>query len=371
MFTLGFPLRYVDYLVEPTEMAARAFEEYMKAKFAAAGIVIDNAVDTDYIAQPTAEEMAVITPAFDNLFNVLQEKEGKTPGTSVLFHIGEMMEPGSEAWQLARETAMQALRDAGVDVVIVSNEDVSGMSPLTDKDGIVYGWTDGKTIYLTEAGMNPNTPIHEYTHIWARAMMQKNPKGWNNIKNLLRGTPVWNDVMNDTNYSNIHSNEDSVASEVLSRISGTENAAKLEQMAQQMIDEAKGTARKLEARGLIQRIKDALNEFWSWVGENLFEIENFNSVEEITDRVLWDLMNKTDLGKLSEGQIEAQIAGEKGAHNLDIEVEFGEGVAYRMNALELAEQLESEGFDKKQIRVAWDENKEEWLFSIIDVIFVF
>ncbi|MBR3288220.1 MAG: Bro-N domain-containing protein [Lachnospiraceae bacterium] len=27
-------------------------------------------------------------------------------------------------------------------------------------------------------------------------------------------------------------------------------------------------------------------------------------------------------------------------------------------------------FDKKQIRVAWDENKEEWLFSIIDVIFV-
>ena len=35
----------------------------------------------------------------------------------------------------------------------------------------------------------------------------------------------------------------------------------MEQMAQQMIDEAKGTARKLEARGLIQRMKDALNEF--------------------------------------------------------------------------------------------------------------
>ena len=41
--------------------------------------------------------------------------------------------------------------------------------------GTVYGWTPGKKIYLTISGINPNTPIHEYTHIWAKAMMQKNP----------------------------------------------------------------------------------------------------------------------------------------------------------------------------------------------------
>jgi hypothetical protein len=176
-------------------------------------------------------------------------------------------------------------------------------------NGKVFGWTDGKKIYLTKAGMNPNTKIHEYTHLWAKAMMQKNPKGWNSIKQLLKNTPVWNEVMNDVNYSNIHNNEDMVASEVISRLSGTKNAAKLEQMAQQMIDEAKGTMRKAEARGLIQNIKDALNKFWSWVGKNLFEIENFNSIDEITDRVLWDLVNKTDLqlDTLSESQVEAQI----------------------------------------------------------------
>ena len=180
-------------------------------------------------------------------------------------------------------------------------------------NGTVYGWTDGKKIYLTKAGINPNTPVHEYTHLWAKAMMQKNPKGWQSIKDLLRGTPVWNEVLNDPNYSSIHSNEDLVASEVLSRISGTQNAAKLEQMAQQMIDEAKGTARKLEARGLIQNIKDALNKFWNWVGTELFGIEKFESVEQITDRVLWDLMNKTDLGELSEGNNEYSIIrGEEG-----------------------------------------------------------
>ena len=174
-------------------------------------------------------------------------------------------------------------------------------------NGTVYGWTDGKKIYLTKAGMNPNTKIHEYTHLWAKAMMQKNPKGWNSIKKLLKRTPVWNEVMNDTNYSNIHGNEDSIASEVLSRISGTENSAKLEQMAQQMIDEAKGTMRKAEARGLVQNIKDALNQFWGWVAKNVFEIENFKSVDEITDRVLYDLVNQTNLGELSEGQVETQI----------------------------------------------------------------
>lgn len=196
-----------------------------------------------------------------------------------------------------------------VPVTDAMKESVTEGQPMFMKrpNGTVYGWTDGKKIYLTEAGINPNTPVHEYTHLWAKAMMQKNPKGWQSVKDLLRGTPVWNEVLNDPNYSSIHSNEDLVASEVLSRISGTQNAAKLEQMAQQMIDEAKGTVRKLEARGLIQNIKDALNKFWNWVGTELFGIENFESVEQITDRVLWDLMNKTDLGELSEGQVETQI----------------------------------------------------------------
>jgi hypothetical protein len=578
MFTLGFPRRYVDYLVEPTEMAARAFEEYMKAKFAAAGIVIDNAVDTDYIAQPTAEEMAVITPAFDNLFNVLQEKEGKTPGTSVLFHIGEEMEEGSEAWRLATEAVLQALDNSRIDVTRVTDEQVARMlaikeelygidwmtvyhgsgnkfdkfdhshmgegegaqahgwgtyvavdsatseayakqmgggnqvlmngndvtdvarslvydpqshvaylismlksygdgnkvrehilgsieeekayidffkdsaehksgyehsvaeleklekalelydsntwsieerksqlytveipedngsnylyetgytdsqiekiadacekegidflevaamaSELSDKrdgarlykslakvlgsdkdaseflsragfagikyngrvdgecfvifnendakitghteffqttNGTVYGWTDGKKIYLTEAGLNPNTPIHEYTHLWARAMMQKNPKGWNSIKKLLKGTPAWNDVINDPNYRNISNDEDAVASEALSRISGSENAAKMEYMAQKMIDDAKGTGRRLEAVGLIQNMRDALNRFWEFVWKDLFGMTNFRSVEHVTDRILFDLLNNTDLGELSEGQVETQI----------------------------------------------------------------
>ena len=196
---------------------------------------------------------------------------------------------------------------------VIFNESDAKITSRTEfyqtPNGTVYGWTDGKKIYLTKAGFNPNTPIHEYTHLWAKAMMQKNPKGWNSVKSLLKGTPIWNEVINDPNYSDIKNNEDAVASEALSRLSGSQNADKMEQMAQQMIDEAKGTMRKAKARGLIQNMKDALAKFWNWVGTNLFGIEKFDSVEQVTDRVLWDLINKTDLqlDTLSESQVETQI----------------------------------------------------------------
>lgn len=180
-------------------------------------------------------------------------------------------------------------------------------------NGTVYGWAIGNNIYYTKAGFNPNTLTHEYTHLWAKAMMLRNPKGWKSVKDLLRGTPVWNEVLNDVNYSSIHSNEDLVASEVLSRISGAENAHKLEMMAQEMIDNAKGTMRKAEARGLIQNIKDALNKFWNWVGTELFGIEKFDSIEQVTDRVLWDLINKTNLGNLEVEQ--AELSKKKKASN--------------------------------------------------------
>lgn len=345
---LWFNKAFLRYSLRKDEMTARAFEEYIRMKFAEAGIEMEG-LSENATNHPTSDEMAVIAPAFDNLFKVLHEKEGKTPGTSVLYHIGEIMEEESDARQLATEAVLTALDDNGIDVVRATDEqtqqmlDVAaevaemqkGKAPetvsvqdehhqtvissadgakvinntdiLQTPNGTVYGWTDGKKIYLTEAGINPNTPIHEYTHLWAKAMMQKNPKGWNSIKKLLKGTPVWNEVMSDPNYSSIHNDEDAVASEALSRISGTDNAAKMEQMAQKMIDEAKGTARKLEARGLIQNMRDALNRFWEFVWKDLFKMGRFISVEHVTDRILFDLLSGTDLGVMSEGQVQTQI----------------------------------------------------------------
>ena len=172
--------------------------------------------------------------------------------------------------------------------------------------GTLYGWTVGGKIYLTKDGLNPNTPIHEYTHLWARAMKERNKEGWQSVKELLRDTPVWDEVLKDKNYQDILDDEDAVASEALSRISGKKNAEKMEAEARKMIDEAKDYVDKAKAISLLERMKSALKKFWNWVGKDLFGIKKFSSVDEITDRVLYDLTNGTDLKGVASEKVEKQ-----------------------------------------------------------------
>jgi len=218
------------------------------------------------------------------------------------------------AKRLVTDTILSALNKAGIEVVRATDEQAQELlanthaTSLHTPQGTIYGWAvDGK-IYLTEAGINPDTPIHEYTHLWVEAMMTKNKQGWNNIKTLLKGTSVWEEVVSDSNYSNITNNEDAVASEVLSRISGRENAARMESEAQKVIDEDKDVFEKAKSVTLLNRIKRALDMFWKWVGKELFKIKKFGSINEVTDRVLYDLMHSTKLNSNDKSLI--------GVHNI-------------------------------------------------------
>lgn len=244
---------------------------------------------------------------------------------------------------------------------LAEREEVNGIIEfLRTPQGTIYGWTDGKRIYLTRDGMNPETPVHEYTHLWARAMMQNNAEGWQSIKDLLRDTPMWNEVLNDVNYANIRGNEDAIASEVLSRLSGKNGAQKMTDMAQQLINEGNP-----QAQTLIGRIRQALQDFWRWVGVNLFDIQNFESIEQVTDRVLWDMVSGTDLGNLSPNQNELMIIGEKGATELD----RAEEATHRMDNLNIAREMETAGKDAKVIRMAtgWERGADgKWRYEIED-----
>lgn len=212
----------------------------------------------------------------------------------------------TEAKQKATEAVLAALSKAGIEVVRATDEEVKALlsnshaTTLRTPQGTIYGWSVNGKIYLTEAGINPETPIHEYTHLWADAMMKQNKQGWNSIKSLLKDTPVWKEVIADPNYSNIKDNEDAVASEVLSRISGKKNAAKMEEEAQRAIDEAKGVFEKAEAATVFLNLKRALKQFWHWVGKNVFGIKDFKNIDEVTDRVLYDLLSNT---KLNSGTV--------------------------------------------------------------------
>ena len=249
----------------------------------------------------------------EELFAPLQLDGHEYQRDAALQHSTETLTNDTQAKQKATEAVLAALNKAGIEVVRVTDEQLQAMLAnkvvtvrfMQTPRGTIYGWTIGGKIYLTEAGLNPETPIHEYTHLWADAMMIKNKQGWNSIKSLLKGTPLWNEVIDDPNYSDIRDNEAAVASEALSRISGRKNAKKMEAEAQKVIDEAKGVFEKADAISLLHKMKKVLKQFWQWVGRSVFGIKDFKNIDEVTDRVLYDLVNKT---KFTEKEDKEEIA---------------------------------------------------------------
>ena len=244
-----------------------------------------------YVVCPTISTYYSIN---DNCFVYAPKEAARQQTTATLTN-------DTEAKQKATEAVLAALSKAGIEVVRATDEEVKALlsnphaTTLRTPQGTIYGWSVNGKIYLTEAGINPDTPIHEYTHLWAEAMMIKNKKGWDSIKALLKDNPIWNEVVADANYSNIADNEDAVASEVLSRISGKKNAAKMEEEAQRAIDEAKGVFEKARATTILTNLKKALNSLWKWVSKNIFDVKEFSSINEVTDKVLYDLIHGTKL----------------------------------------------------------------------------
>lgn len=96
MSGMGFDPAFLDYVLQPTEMAARFFDEYIGNKFDEAGIKIQRLGYLRDRTAPIPEEMAIVVPALENLFKVLHEKEGKKPGTSILYRLGEDVDESIE-----------------------------------------------------------------------------------------------------------------------------------------------------------------------------------------------------------------------------------------------------------------------------------
>lgn len=235
-----------------------------------------------------------------------------------------------------------------------------------DSQGKIYGWAVGGEIYLAPNGLNANTTIHEYSHLWAEAMRQKGGKKWDNIKAQLKDTPFWNEVLNDPNYEYIRNDEDKVASEVLARLAGKNGAARLTAEAQRILDAGNGSlAARIEATALVQRVKRMLRDFWAWVSRNIFGITNEATISQLSDMVVDDLLNETSLTDAENSPFEAMFIGELGANVLDIE----QKVSYRMANMDVAIQMEQAGKSPFDIKIAtgWERGADgEWRYEISD-----
>ena len=243
---------------------------------------------------------------------------------------------------------------------------------LRTADGVVYGWAVGGKVYLTKEGMNPNTPAHEYTHLWAQMVEKADPKLWGRIVDGLRGCATWNDVLNDKAYEGIWSDDSRMASEVLSRLTGAENYRREMARAQTEIADAKGVFDKAEKVSVWENVKKALRWFLDKVKSLIQKGETIRNVEsdvpawmEFVDMALGDLYGGVNPGNRG-GSAELMFSGEKGAAAMD----KAEEASVRLDNLAVARDMEAQGKEALAIKMAtgWERGADgKWRYETEDV----
>lgn len=160
--------------------------------------------------------------------------------------------------------------------------------------GVVYGYTDGKEIVLNQEYLNPNTPIHEYQHLWRTAAKNMNPELIEHGDKLIMQTQLFADLKQDPNYN--HLTDEQICDEAFARLTGEDGAAILEQMAKDAIKENPlDTAKELS---VINKLKEWLKKFWYWTLDTFtkWKPEDIKkmTLEDIRNLVMRDLANGVD-----------------------------------------------------------------------------
>lgn len=220
-----------------------------------------------------------------------------------------------------------------------NNANIVGNTKFAQGKGVVYGYTDGKEIVLNQEHLNPNTPIHEYQHLWRTAAKNMNPELIEHGDKLIMQTQLFADLKQDPNYNYL--TDEQICDEAFARLTGEDGAAILEQMAKDAIKENPlDTAKELS---VINKLKEWLKKFWYWTLDTFtkWKPEDIKkmTLEDIRNLVLRDLANGVDpRTKLHE------------AENADDIKFMGSTTKKRMK--DISTQLEGRELDEAQQAVA-------------------
>lgn len=222
--------------------------------------------------------------------------------------------------------------DAKLENNSLTDKSERGPMTLRTSDGTVYGWTEGGKIYLNRDAMNPETPMHEYTHLWDDMVRRENPELWERGKELMKQTPLWDEVMNDPNYADIRDDEDAVASEAHSRLTGKRGAGRIEEMMKEAAAEP-DMVEKAQKFSLLHQLKRWLQDMFKGLKKTLSKW----SKKDLRNLTAEDFANLT-LRDLAEG-----LNPKNGDRNLV--------AVHNLSADKLKEALELGGFPMPSIAI--------------------
>ena len=182
------------------------------------------------------------------------------------------------------------------------------------KDGEVYGFTDGKKIYLDTKKMKPETPLHEYTHLWCDMLRRVNPKEWENVKKLFDKVEGLKEEVKKL-YPELEG--DALYEEMITTYSGREGTKKLEDVVRKLAaEEGKSVTESAKAQGFLEKVKEALTKYWNGVADVLGI--HFTTAEEVADKVLADWAKGANPLKSEEGRVKSEESDTKIEETLDI-----------------------------------------------------
>ena len=252
----------------------------------------------------------------------LTEAESPKRKADERYQRGEGGVKPSKAEVALRDAVIDRLRESGMDVIADEAEGqrvldeskkrsvglreqrvdgADGVRFFRTANGEAYGFTVGGRIYIDPRIATSETPVHEYAHLWAEALRNGNPKEWQNVVELMKGTKVWDEVK--ARYPELKS-DDEIADEVIATYSGRRGAERLREEQRKIAEGNGGVFEKAEAVNALERVKQALKKFWNGVADFLHI--HYKSAEEVADRVMKDLLEGVDprkMGKTKDGGV--------------------------------------------------------------------
>lgn len=202
-------------------------------------------------------------------------------------------------WDMEDRFAQPKLSDSIVSDLNSKEALIGDYIPFfTTPDGEIYGFvTPEGDIYLDENVISPEHPIHEYTHLWDRAVAKKNPKLWKKGVELMKQTDLWAEITLDKNYGqkwiidpNLSDEQRDflIASEVHARLVGKNGEQEFEKI-----------AKKQGSSNIVEKLKKWALDVWKTIADTFSpwtksQIQNL-TLDDFVTITLRDFVLGTDV----------------------------------------------------------------------------